>query len=199
MYSFDIEEFMSSEQQIPAAPLQRILAAAQFAAEKHVHQKRKGQNQEPYINHLIEVAELIVNSSDVLDAELIMAGFLHDTVEDTGVTLTELEQHFGRDVATLVAEVTDDKSLPKEARKALQVQNASKKSERAQTLKLADKISNLRSILSSPPVGWSLERQRQYFEWARQVIDRLTAPNALLKQEFENTYNKISQLKEGQQ
>jgi guanosine-3',5'-bis(diphosphate) 3'-pyrophosphohydrolase len=111
------------------------------------------------------------------------------------VTLTELEQRFGPDVAALVAEVTDDKSLPKETRKALQVQNASKKSERAQTLKLADKISNLRSILSSPPVGWSLERQRQYFDWARQVVDRLTAPNPLLKHEFENTYNKISQLK----
>jgi guanosine-3',5'-bis(diphosphate) 3'-pyrophosphohydrolase len=77
------------------------------------------------------------------------------------------------------------------------VQNASKKSERAQTLKLADKISNLRSILVSPPVGWSLDRQRQYFDWARQVVDRLTAPNSLLKYEFENTYNKISQLKEG--
>jgi guanosine-3',5'-bis(diphosphate) 3'-pyrophosphohydrolase len=124
-----------------------------------------------------------------------MAGFLHDTVEDTGVTLQELEQRFGPDVAALVAEVTDDKSLPKETRKSLQVQNAHKKSERAQTLKLADKISNLRSILASPPVGWGLDRQRQYFEWARQVVDRLTAPNPRLKKEFEETYSRISQLK----
>jgi len=187
---------MSSDNHITAAPLQRILAAARFAAEKHAQQKRKGRNQEPYINHLIEVAELIASSSATLDPELIMAGFLHDTVEDTGVTLTELEHLFGPGVAGLVAEVTDDKSLPKETRKHLQVEHADKKSERAQVLKLADKISNLRSILNSPPVGWSLERQRQYFEWARQVVDRLTAPNPRLKQEFENTYNKISQLKE---
>jgi GTP diphosphokinase / guanosine-3',5'-bis(diphosphate) 3'-diphosphatase len=187
---------MSSDNHIPAAPLQRILAAAHFAAEKHAHQKRKGQNQEPYINHLIEVAELIASSSAALDTELIMAGFLHDTVEDTGVTLTELEQLFGPDVSRLVAEVTDDKSLPKETRKHLQVEHAHEKSERAQVLKLADKISNLRSILNSPPVGWSLERQRQYFEWARQVVDRLAAPNPFLKQEFENTYSRISQLKE---
>ncbi len=188
---------MSSEKQIDPSPIQRILAAARFAAEKHVQQKRKGRNQEPYINHLIEVAELIAAGSNVLDTELIMAGFLHDTVEDTGVTLQELEQHFGRDVAGLVAEVTDDKSLPKETRKHLQVQNASKKSERAQTLKLADKISNLRSILASPPIGWGLERQRQYFEWAKEVVSGLTAPNPVLKQEFDKTYNQISQLKEG--
>jgi (p)ppGpp synthase/HD superfamily hydrolase len=187
---------MSSESQPTATPIQRILAAARFAAEKHAHQKRKGQNQEPYFNHLIEVAELIASSSSTIDPELIMAGFLHDTVEDTGVTLAELEQRFGPDVASLVAEVTDDKSLPKETRKHLQVENAYKKSSRAQTLKLADKISNLRSILSSPPVGWSLERQRQYFEWARQVVDGLTSPNPLLKKEFEKTYNQIAQLKE---
>ena len=188
---------MSHEQPVTATPIQRVFAAAHFAAEKHAQQKRKGQNQEPYINHLIEVAELVANSSAALDPELIMAAFLHDTVEDTGVTLTELEQRFGPDVAGLVAEVTDDKSLPKETRKHLQVEHAHKKSERAQVLKLADKISNLRSILSSPPVGWSVERQRQYFEWAKEVVERLPSPNALLKTEFEKTYSRRSQLREG--
>jgi (p)ppGpp synthase/HD superfamily hydrolase len=178
-----------------AAPVQRILAAARFAAEKHAQQKRKGAKGEPYFNHLLEVAELIAMSSAELDVELVMAGFLHDTVEDTGVTFLELEDRFGRDVAALVAEVTDDKSLTKEERKALQVQDAPKKSDRVQTLKLADKISNLRSILASPPVGWSLERKRQYFEWARQVVAGLAAPNHFLKVEFDNTYEMISHLK----
>ena len=168
--------------------LQRILAAAQFAAEKHSTQKRKGVAGEPYINHLIEVAELIAGSSPALDANLVMAGFLHDTVEDTGVTAEELEHLFGPDVTSLVLEVTDDKSLPKETRKALQVQNAHKKSERAQILKLADKISNLRSILERPPANWSVERKRQYFDWARQVVEGLTAPNAKLKAEFDRLY-----------
>jgi guanosine-3',5'-bis(diphosphate) 3'-pyrophosphohydrolase len=128
--------------------------------------------------------------------ELVMAAFLHDTVEDTGVTLLELEQRFGNDVAALVAEVTDDKSLPKEMRKQLQVQNAHKKTARAQTLKLADKISNLRSIVSNPPVGWNVERKRQYFEWARQVVSGIADPNVYLKEEFDKTYLLISQLKE---
>src|SRR6266849_627996 len=126
---------------VSATPVQRILAAARFAAAKHASQKRKGEAGEPYVNHLLEVAELIASSSQVLDTELVMAGLLHDTIEDTGVTREELEQLFGNDVASLVVEVTDDKSLPKETRKALQVQNAGKKSARAQTLKLADKIS----------------------------------------------------------
>lgn len=177
-----------------AAEVQRILAAAHFAAEHHKGQKRKGEAGEPYINHLIEVAELIATSSDLLDTNLVMAGFLHDTVEDTDVTPQELEQRFGKDVASLVMEVTDDKSLPKEQRKVLQVQTAHKKSVRAQTLKLADKISNLRALLSTPPANWTAQRKRDYFLWAREVVSRLTQPNLILKAEFERTFARMHEL-----
>jgi (p)ppGpp synthase/HD superfamily hydrolase len=170
------------------AAVQRILAAARFAAVRHAGQKRKGVNGEPYVNHLIEVAELIAGCSETLDADLVIAGLLHDTVEDVGVTLAELEENFGADVASLVAEVTDDKSLPKETRKALQIKNAPKKSRRAQVIKLADKISNLRSLLASPPADWSDERRQQYFQWAKQVVDALSTPNPKLKAEFDRTY-----------
>ncbi len=182
---------------LPSGPLQRILAAAHFAAQRHAGQKRKGLAGEPYVNHLIEVAELVAASSEMVDTSLLMAAFLHDTVEDTGVTRGELEELFGSDVAGLVMEVTDDKSLPQKKRKALQVENAPKKSARAQTLKLADKISNLRSILSSPPPDWSAQRKREYFEWARDVIAGLASPNRLLKDEFERTYARFSELQEG--
>jgi (p)ppGpp synthase/HD superfamily hydrolase len=173
---------------IPAAPVQRILAAAKFASERHSSQKRKGLAAEPYINHLIEVAQLIAESSDRLDTNLVMAGLLHDTIEDTGTTAEELERAFGGDIAGLVVELTDDKSLPKETRKALQVENAPHKSERAQVIKLADKISNLRSLLASPPASWSAERKREYFSWARQVVNALSAPNPRLKAEFDKTF-----------
>ena len=177
----------------PARTVQRILAAARFAAEKHAGQKRKGLAAEPYINHLIEVAELIAASSDVLDVNLVMAGFLHDTIEDTVVTATELERLFGADVAALVVEATDDKSLPKETRKALQVKHAPHKSPRAQILKLADKISNLRSMLASPPADWSRERRRQYCEWAQQVVSGFTSPNGLLQAEFDKVYAELKE------
>jgi len=179
---------------ISISAVQRILEAAQFAARHHATQKRKGEAREPYINHLIEVAELIVSNSDLLDTNLVMAAFLHDVVEDTAVTPQELEQRFGHDVLSLVMEVTDDKSLPKEMRKAKQIENAHQQSPRAQILKLADKISNLRALLSSPPANWSVQRKLEYFEWARAVVSRLTDPNPALKAEFDRTYARIGEL-----
>jgi (p)ppGpp synthase/HD superfamily hydrolase len=163
----------------------QILAAACFAAEKHAAQRRKGRMAEPYVNHLLEVADLLAQTADGLDTNLIVAALLHDTIEDTGVTREEIAERFGEDVASLVAEVTDDKSLPKQTRKALQVENAPHKSPRAQMLSAADKIANVRSIVSSPPVDWSFERQVAYVHWARQVVGRYAELKGRLKEEFE--------------
>ncbi len=156
-----------------------------FAAAKHAAQKRKGVSGEPYINHLIEVAELVSSTLPQPDTDLVIAALLHDAIEDVGVTKEEIVDRFGPDVANLVMEVTDDKSLPKAERKRLQVVNAPKKSVRAQYIKLADKISNLRALRHSPPVDWPEERIAEYFRWARQVVDGLTAPNPVLKAEFD--------------
>ena len=171
-----------------------VLQAAHFAAEKHSGQRRKGATAEPYINHLLEVAELVSGALAELDTNLVIAALLHDTIEDTGVTKEELAQAFGTDVAELVVELTDDKKLPKAERKRLQIVNAPKKSIRAQVIKVADKISNLRGILSSPPTDWSIQQQRDYFEWGKQVVDGLTAPNQKLKAEFDRVYQKVETL-----
>ncbi len=165
-----------------------ILKAAHFAAVRHSGQRRKGATGEPYVNHLLEVAELVAGALDEPDPHLVMAALLHDAVEDVGVTKQELIETFGDDVANLVMEVTDDKSLPKKERKRLQVVNAPHKSVRAQVIKLADKISNLRAILASPPTDWSVERQREYFAWAKQVVEALSAPNPGLKAEFDHVH-----------
>ena len=174
--------------------IQAILSAARFAAEKHAGQRRKGDAAEPYVNHLIEVAELVAMALREPDTNLVIAALLHDSIEDADVTADDLASRYGADVASLVSEVTDDKSLPKQERKRLQVEHAAKKTPRAQTIKLADKISNLRSMLSSPPAGWDFERRREYFVWARRVVDGLTAPNPMLKAEFESTFSKFDGL-----
>src|SRR5580700_2229396 len=135
--------------------LHSILEAARFAAEKHAAQRRKGATAEPYVNHLLEVAELVSGAISESNPNLVIAALLHDTVEDVGVTREDLVQRFGSAVADMVMEVTDDKSLPKDERKRLQIEHAPKLSVGAQTIKLADKISNLRAILISPPVSWS--------------------------------------------
>jgi len=171
--------------------LNAILSAAHFAAEKHANQRRKGKAEEPYVNHLLEVAQLISNAIPEPDTNLIIAALLHDAIEDAGVTKDELVHRFGADVANLVAEVTDDKSLPKAERKRLQVENAPKKSARAQAIKLADKISNLRAILSSPPADWDYQRKKEYFAWAKRVVDGLAAPDPVLKAEFDKTLSRF--------
>ena len=165
--------------------VQWVLSAALFAAEKHATQRRKGAAAEPYVNHLIEVAELVSAANPETDTDLVIAALLHDTIEDAGVTDEELRERFGTDVAHLVVEVTDDKLLPKEERKRLQIANAPNKSARAQVIKLADKISNLRAILSSPPVDWTERRKAEYFDWAQQVVEGLATPNPALKTEFD--------------
>lgn len=168
-----------------------ILSAAHYAAARHARQRRKGEAAEPYVNHLLEVAELVSSAVPEPDTNMVMAALLHDTIEDVGVTRDDLVQRFGSDVADLVSEVTDDKSLPKQERKRLQVENAPHKSERAQAIKLADKISNLRSMLMSPPAGWDCQRIREYVEWSKRVVDALPAPNPALNAEFQSTLQRF--------
>jgi len=162
-----------------------ILRAARYAAEKHADQRRKGVRKEPYINHPLEVAELVASALTAPDENLVIAALLHDVVEDTDTTFDELARLFGSDVAALVAEVTDDSSLPRLERKRLQIATAPDKSPRAQVIRLADKISNLRSIRDSAPADWDERRKREYFDWGRTVVAGLSAPNPHLKREFD--------------
>ena len=162
-----------------------IARALDFAARKHAGQRRKGLKAEPYINHLTEVARLLAEASDGADPQLVMAGLLHDTIEDTETTRAELAGTFGEDVASLVVEVTDDTSLPRDERKRRQVQTASSKSARARMIKLADKIANLHSISESPPVGWSGRRKKEYIAWAREVAAACGPTNERLEELFE--------------
>ena len=170
------------------ASIRSILEAASFAAEQHAGQKRKGASAEPYVNHVLDVAHLAATAIPEPDTNLIIAALLHDVVEDTAVTKQGVAEEFGTDVADLVMELTDDKSLPKQERKRLQVVHAPTLSARAQVIKLADKISNFRSILISPPADWSVERRKEYVEWGKQVVDGLTTPNPILKAEFDSLY-----------
>ncbi len=166
-----------------------VLEAASYAAAQHASQRRKGTAAEPYVNHVLEVAALVARSLSAPDPNLVIAALLHDTVEDTNTSFDDLRQRFGSDVADLVAEVTDDKRLPKSERKRLQVEHAPSKTPRAQQIKIADKIANLRSMLVSPPADWDERRKAEYFEWARRVVDGLPHAAPSLKAEFERVYS----------
>jgi (p)ppGpp synthase/HD superfamily hydrolase len=160
----------------------KIMRAANFAACKHVDQRRKGDSAEPYVNHLVEVASLTAEATNG-DTDVVIAALLHDTVEDKGVKIEEIADQFGPKVAGFVAAVTDDKSKHKQERRDLQVANASHKSDGASVIKIADKTSNLRAIAKSPP-PWPLERKQIYLDWARAVVAGLPFKPAGLLAEF---------------
>ncbi len=162
-----------------------LLRALRFAAHQHRQQRRKDVDETPYIKHPIEVAEVLASDGGVTDEVLLSAAVLHDTVEDTGTTLDDLRARFGDEVAGLVHEVTDDKSLPKAERKRLQVVHAATASPRARQLKIADKICNLRDITEAPPDGWSIERRREYIAWSAAVVANCRGLNPALEAAFD--------------
>jgi GTP diphosphokinase / guanosine-3',5'-bis(diphosphate) 3'-diphosphatase len=158
-----------------------VLRAADAAARWHVHHQRKGAAATPYINHLLEVATLVATATEGKDPDLVIAALLHDSIEDQEVPREIIAGTFGEEVAKLVEEVIDDKSLDKQERKRLQVE----KSDRAKILKLADKISNLRDIAANPPCRWSVKRRLNYVRWAREVADELKGVSPRLEDEFD--------------
>ena len=167
-----------------------IFKAAEFAARKHRDQRRKDKSASPYINHPIALAEVLSRVGGITSPKVLAAALLHDTLEDTKTTRAELWQAFGPSITKIVEEVTDDKRLPKQRRKELQVEHAAHISTRAKLVKLADKISNLSDIITSPPAGWSLQRKREYFDWAKRVIDQVRGTNSKLERRFDALYRK---------
>lgn len=165
-----------------------VLKALSFAADKHRNQRRKDTDSTPYINHPISLLHLLYNEAAITDSVVLVGALLHDTVEDTDTPLIEIEHVFGADVATVVAQVTDDKSLPKAVRKQLQIDHAASLCDRAKLVKLADKTCNLRDLAQSPPADWSVERAALYCEWCHQVVDQLRGTHTTLEALFDRAY-----------
>lgn len=162
--------------------------AAKFAAEKHKGQYR-GDGKTPYIYHPVTVANILYREGGVTDPVVMLAALLHDTIEDTDTTHGDLVRLFGKDVADVVREVTNDTSLDKASQKQAQIDHGKSRSERANTLKMADKIANLRDVIASPP-NWDLDRKKDYFDHAKKVIEAMPNANrkllALFMQEYLN-------------
>jgi len=145
--------------------LAHILHAASFAATKHQSQRRKDRAASPYINHPLAVAE-VFRRHGVTDSVVIQA-------------------------ATVVMEVTDDKSLPKEERKRLQIEHAAGSSKAAKLVKVADKICNARDVSENLPAGWGIDRRRECLEWTRQVVDHFRVVNPGLEKHFDELLREV--------
>ena len=166
----------------------QLIKAMAFAAHKHRDQRRKDVDASPYINHPIALADVLANEAGVDDVEVIAGALLHDTIEDTETTAEELREIFGEEICRIVLDVTDDKRLGKAERKRRQVEHAAHACHKARLVKLADKICNLRDISRTPPVDWSTERKQEYFDWAKEVVDRIRGTHATLERLFDEAY-----------
>jgi guanosine-3',5'-bis(diphosphate) 3'-pyrophosphohydrolase len=162
-----------------------LLEALSFSAHKHRNQRRKNTEKSPYINHPIDVTYLLWRVGNVREVTVLLAAILHDTIEDTETSPEEISKLFGEDVLSLVLEVTDDKNLPKQKRKQLQVETASHKSMGAKLIILADKCSNVREMVMSPPEDWSLDRRREYLWWTERVVAGLRGTNPALEKYYD--------------
>lgn len=170
------------------AEITLLMDALAFSAHKHRNQRRKDVDASPYINHPIALARVLTVEGGISDHKTLAAAILHDTLEDTETTYEELKEKFGRTIAQVVREVSDDKTLSKADRKRLQIEHAKHLSRRARLVKLADKTCNVRDMASHAPHGWPLERRREYFDWAKSVVDQIRGISERLEAAFDEAY-----------
>ena len=169
--------------------MNKFLKALRTASVSHKFQMRLD-GQTPFINHPIQVAELISSVGGIQNENILCAAILHDVIEDTTTTFEELKNAFGKEVAGIVMECSDDTSLPRAERKRHQVTTVMYKSNSAKIVKLADKISNMNDIIINPPKGWGAKRKLAYFEWAKEVVDAgLRGINPSLEAMFNDLYH----------
>lgn len=150
--------------------MQLLLKSVDFAARAHRDQRRKGPAKEPYINHPIEVSRLIVECEPDIEIDILCAAVLHDVIEDCGATRDEIAACFNDCVADIVLEVSDDKQLPRDERKAKQIEGAPHLSAGAKLVRLADKVANVGAMLTDTPIGWDEEQILAYVDWAEAVV-----------------------------
>ena len=163
-----------------------ILQAAVFAAEKHKFQTRKADGSS-YIVHPLGVADTLTKAG-ITDDNVIIAAILHDTVEDTDTTIEELKELFGDKIASIVDEVTDDKSLGKGECKRAQIEHVRHISVSAKLVKLADKLYNCLDLLRLPPPSWDYKRVQGYIVWSKAVLSSARGINTYLDEAHDAIY-----------
>jgi GTP diphosphokinase / guanosine-3',5'-bis(diphosphate) 3'-diphosphatase len=147
---------------------QKLVNMIRFVEERHFGQKRKSYDLD-FTYHLYEIM-LILSNAGVTDKDILMAGLGHDLIEDTDTTQDEIRKQFGDKVTNIILDCTDDRTTKKKDRKLHQIKIASQLDINSRLVKLADKISNLQSLLIAPPKKWDSQRLYGYILWSRKVV-----------------------------
>jgi len=145
------------------------IKALKFAMEKHQHQTRT--NGDHYILHPIRVAETLRAASLSVNDPCVVAALLHDLIEDCGVTYGTIRYEFGKEVADIVAGMTDDNRLARKERKADMLARMSRAGPKVQILKLADRLDNI-----TDETPWDEERHRRYLDESMKLLKATSPP-----------------------
>jgi len=167
---------------VAVAEMGLVESAVAFATKAHEGAFRKGPGDVPYISHPLAV-KAILESAGIVSPVILAAAVLHDVMEDCGVPYDLLVSKFGKAVASVVAEVTDDPALDKNAKKAAQEAKAPLMSYAAKLVKMADKTSNVSDLVNNPP-GWKLESYRGYVASAKRIVYAMGSVHEGLEDEF---------------
>ena len=167
--------------------LVKLAQAYDFAARAHTNQRRLGADAKPYINHVVDVAHWVAKAAPQ-NPDYVITALLHDVLEDTEIGAADLAVIFGSQIVAWVGEVTDDMTKDKAWIKAEQIRTAPMLSECATLVRVADKISNLTDIITSPPVGWPVERHKTYYMWCAQVVQACPQVPHILQTAFAEKY-----------
>jgi len=166
-----------------------IQKAKNLATEKHAHLHLHDAEKTPVIDHISEVASLVERNGGTED--MIVAAWLHDIVEDTDITLKDIEDLFGANVALLVDGLTDPahfESLPLNIRKPLQAERIKEKNDQIKRIKICDQLSNVARLVNNPPQDWGYETMSLYVHGARAVTDACRGVCVELDELFDEVY-----------
>ncbi|MHA1143577.1 MAG: HD domain-containing protein [Candidatus Helarchaeota archaeon] len=151
--------------------------ALEFARQKHAGQRRKVSNAE-YVVHPINVAKILEKYG--CQEPFLSAALLHDTIEDTSTTYDEILVQFGRDIADLVRELTNDKrEIKKIGKTQYLLEKLKNMSSKALTIKLADRLDNIRDLHLA-----SKEFRERYYTETKEILQNLRGSLTSLQQEL---------------
>jgi guanosine-3',5'-bis(diphosphate) 3'-pyrophosphohydrolase len=176
-----------------------LLKALKFASQAHADQKRKDQARTPYISHPAAVGYILLQSG--APEEVVIAGILHDVIEDTAFTYDDIVSRFGEKVAELVQEVSEDTSLSYDARKDGYLNKLETDSPEACLISAADLLANQTDMLSNfddgedlwfrPPYNMDIERKLARDIRRIEIIKSKTSVPFI--EELEETVSKVHQ------
>ena len=160
--------------------------AIRYATYKHMERRQKVKGTKlPYVVHLSNVAmEIFVAALHTPDFNLhyaIQVALLHDTIEDTSTTITDIEEQFGKDIAVGVMALTKNEDLPKDSQIMDSLKRIKRLRKEVWAVKLADRITNLQP----PPAGWSKHKIIQYKLDAVVILTELKEGNDYLANRLE--------------